>query len=85
LEGTKLQALSYCPSKQLLQQFWKLCEYRLSAPGRSCSPILLVLLLKMSWFLGLLLFEMFLYQFSQKMLIQLLVSLERKNKPEEPD
>ncbi|KAG0566423.1 hypothetical protein KC19_7G062600 [Ceratodon purpureus] len=39
LEGTKLQALSYCPSKQLLEQFWKLCEYRLSAPDGSEEEI----------------------------------------------
>lgn len=45
LEGTKLQALSFRPSKQLLQQFWKLCEYRLSAPGRWSPLILLIILL----------------------------------------
>lgn len=45
LEGTKLQALSFRPSKQLLQQFWKLCEYRLSAPGRWSPLVLLIILL----------------------------------------
>jgi hypothetical protein len=35
MEGTKLQALSSCPSTQLLQQFWELCEYCLNAPDGS--------------------------------------------------
>lgn len=39
LEGTKLQALSFCPSKQELQQFWKLCEHRLNAPDGSEEEI----------------------------------------------
>lgn len=42
LEGTKLQALSFCPSKQELQQFWKLCEHRLNAPGTKTFLVLLV-------------------------------------------
>ena len=57
LEGTKLEALSYCPSEELLQQFWKLCEYRLSAPGGCCS-VLLVPPLNMSYLIGVLLFGM---------------------------
>ena len=40
LNGTKLQDLGFCPPKKLLKKFWKLCEYRLSAPGAWFSSFL---------------------------------------------